>query len=188
MTKRHTNGQFARQPELAGVKLLMITTLLALTAWIYGNIKAMPAEAVELLSPLGDTLVQIEGGGEVQASPTPLPTAGMNTDALIDYYATKYTSSPNTQAHRKALLHCLYWKETRGGIDADVHGDNGLAGGPFQFHEPTYKSMRNKMIKEGVATELGSRYNFENAVDTTSWAISQGQGKQWGPILRGECQ
>jgi hypothetical protein len=47
--------------------------------------------------------------------------------------------------------------------------------------------MRSKMIKDGVAKEMGTRDNFENAVDTTSWAISQGQAKQWGPYLRGEC-
>lgn len=173
---RHKDGTFRIKPEWGGIRLLIATVAIgAFINWLYAD----PPKPVSPMAEAQEVSVP---------APTINPTANMDTDALIDYYAEKYTTSPSTKAHRKALLHCLYWKETRGGIDADAHGDNGLAGGPFQFHEPTYRAMRRKMIEAGLVNDLGTRYDFEDAVETTSWAISQGQGKQWGPLLRGECK
>lgn len=178
--KRHKNGRYAIQPQWGGVRLLLLTMATgAIINWLYTPLP-------EPISPLGEPVHAMEI--KIVEAPVVSPTAGMNQDALIDYYADKYTASEATKAHRKALLHCLYWKESRGGLDAHLKGDNGKAGGPFQFHEPTYASMRRKMIEAGLVSHLGTRYDFEDAVETTSWAISQGRQNEWGPILRGDCQ
>lgn len=82
------------------------------------------------------------------------------------------------------IMHCLAHRENGHGGNPDAHGDNGLAGGPFQFHQATWNRMRGQMIKAGYATELGSRYDFKESARTTAWALANGRAKEWGPILR----
>lgn len=191
---RTLNGRFATPQKTVSEKLLPVKIMILSIAFTWGvsvspGVYQVMAEGANNAT-LDETNTTPSVTPTLTPTPTPIwvPATTKTNDDLIDFYAGKYTNSPSAKAHRKALLHCLYWKESRGGVDAHAKGDNGLASGPFQFHAPTYMSMRSKMIKQGVATEMGSRDDFESALDTTSWAISQGEGKQWGPILRGECK
>ena len=43
------------------------------------------------------------------------------------------------------------------------------------------------MLKKGLIKEIGSRYDLEQSIETTAWALLEGRGKEWGPILREEC-
>ena len=109
-----------------------------------------------------------------------------NADTWIDRYARLYTDSDAKAEYLKYQLHCLYWKESRNGLSND-HGDSGKAGGPYQFWEATYKRMRARMQADGLVNWVGSRYDTKDAIQTTAWALSNGYAKEWGPVVRGEC-
>jgi hypothetical protein len=108
-------------------------------------------------------------------------------DEWITYYADKYSKSQEKYFHTKQLLHCLMYRESRYDTNKG-HGDNGKAGGPLQYHQGTWDGYRKLMIKQGHITEIGSRYDVEQAINTTAWAINDGRAKAWGPVLRGECK
>lgn len=107
-------------------------------------------------------------------------------DILVSKYADKYGRTYGEQSRLRATLHCLLNKESTHGSRND-HGDNGMAGGPMQFWEETYIRMRGQMIKDGIVKEMGTRYDLEKAIETTAWAVTNGKGKEWGPVLRSEC-
>lgn len=107
-------------------------------------------------------------------------------DLLVAKYADKYGDYYGERSRLRATLHCLLNRESTHGSRKD-HGDNGMAGGPMQFWEETYTRMRVKMITQGLTEEVGTRYDLEKAIETTAWAVKQGHGNEWGPILRGEC-
>lgn len=108
-------------------------------------------------------------------------------DVYVDRYIRKYTNNNTQYSYYKQLLNCLLYYETKhGAVKKD--GDNGLAGGILQFHQATWVSFRNKMLKLGLIEEVGSRYNDEQAVNTTIWALVNNYGNNWGPILRGDCK
>lgn len=106
-------------------------------------------------------------------------------DVLVGKYADKYGRTTGEKSRLRGVLHCLLNIESVHGNN-NGHGDNGMAGGPLQFWEETYIGYRKLMIKEGLVTEIGSRYNLEDAIETTAWALVTGRGKAWGPILRWE--
>lgn len=53
-------------------------------------------------------------------------------------------------------------------------GDNGLAYGVYQFHQPTFK-----MFAKMRGTPDLEYKNTEHQVDLAMWAISKGQGNHW---------
>lgn len=114
-----------------------------------------------------------------QITPTP------DVDKLVDKYSKEYTDDTYKQNRTKAMIHFLLLKEQNYG-GSDACGDGGKACGPLQYHEPTYIGYRNIMIRRGLVTEMGSRLNMEDAIQTTAWAINNGRETAWGPILRGE--
>lgn len=87
------------------------------------------------------------------------------------------------ESEGRKIMHCLANQESKHGEDKG-HGDGGLAGGPFQFHESTWQNMRTTMRKAGLIHEIGSRYDFKEAARTTAWAIAHGRAYEWGPIAR----
>lgn len=91
---------------------------------------------------------------------------------------------PDHASEARMIMHCLAHRENGHGANPAAHGDGGLAGGAFQFHQSTWEGMRAAMIKEGVAGDVGSRYDFKEAARTTAWAIAHGRALEWGPILR----
>lgn len=139
----------------------------------------MAANANEILSPIPDnTFIQYAKVIELDKP---------DFDFWVNKYSRKYFSAERDIEYTKYKLRCLYWKETRNGLDGEAHGDGGLAGGPYQFHQGTWDSYRRIMIGEGLVGEIGSRYNLEQAIETTAWAISTGRQEAWGPIKRHEC-
>ncbi len=91
---------------------------------------------------------------------------------------------PTHKSESLMIMHCLAHREARHG-ESKAMGDNGLAGGPFQFHEATWIRMRKQMIDSGLSHEVGSRFDFKESARTTAWAIKNGHGLEWGPLLRG---
>lgn len=90
---------------------------------------------------------------------------------------------PTHKSESLMIMHCLAHREARHG-ESKAMGDNGLAGGPFQFHEATWIRMRKQMTDSGLSHEVGSRFDFKESARTTAWAIKSGRSKEWGPILR----
>lgn len=90
---------------------------------------------------------------------------------------------PTHKSESLMIMHCLAHREARHG-ESKAMGDNGLAGGPFQFHEATWTRMRKQMIGSGLSHEVGSRFDFKESARTTAWAIKNGRALEWGPILR----
>lgn len=105
-----------------------------------------------------------------------------NVDTMIGDAVDEFL--PTHKSEARMIMHCLAHRENGHGGNPDAHGDGGLAGGPFQFHQATWDRMRKQMIKEGKATEIGDRYSFKESARTTAWAISKGRALEWGPILR----
>ena len=124
----------------------------------------------------------VQGNTEAVA-PTPTP----KVDDLVDTYAKKYGNTTYRQNRTKAMLHFLLLREQNYGGSTNC-GDGGKACGPLQFHEPTYIAYRKIMINRGLVTELGSRLDMENAIETAAWAINDGRESAWGPVARGEIK
>jgi len=90
---------------------------------------------------------------------------------------------PEHRSEALMIMHCLAHRENGHGA-SDAHGDNGKAGGPFQFWEKTWVRMRKHMMKDEHTDEIGSRYDFNESARTTAYAISKGWSYEWGPIYR----
>lgn len=110
---------------------------------------------------------------------------GEDVDVWVGKYVDKYFEGYK-RSEMRMIMHCLLHRESgHQAHDATgPHGDGGRAGGSLQYHQPTWERMRKQMIKEGLAEEIGSRYDMEAAIETTVWAIKAGRAKEWGPILR----
>lgn len=108
-------------------------------------------------------------------------TRDVNISYIIEDSVDEFL--PNHKSESLMIMHCLAHRESGHGA-SNAHGDNGMAGGPFQFWEDTWIRMRNQMIKQGYADEIGSRYDLKESIRTTTWAIKNGNAKEWGPILR----
>ena len=90
---------------------------------------------------------------------------------------------PEYESESKMIMHCLAHRESGHGA-SNKCGDSGKACGPFQFWEETWVRMRKQMISQGVADEIGDRYDLKEATRTTAWAISQKHALEWGPVSR----
>lgn len=109
------------------------------------------------------------------------PTTIESTSQMIEQAVDEFLS--NHKSESLMIMHCLAHREARHG-ESKAMGDNGLAGGPFQFHDQTWLRMRKQMMAAGLATEIGSRFDFKESARTTAWAISVGRSAEWGPIYR----
>ena len=108
-------------------------------------------------------------------------------DKIIAEAVEEFGKGEVDKAHLKQLTHCVIYAESKYWIDKQK-GDNGKAAGPLQFWQGTWERMRKEMIKEGKATEIGTRNDLKEAVRTFVWAYKQGYGNEWGPLKRGECK
>lgn len=135
-----------------------------------------------------ETLVTVDQPVKVHVSPTPtpqlkvaeliMPTA-TPTPTESDYIELAVDEFlPKRRSESLMIMHCLAHRESGHGAST-AHGDNGLAGGPFQFHQATWVRMRKQM-----GEPESSRYDFKEASRTTAWAIANGRALEWGPILR----
>jgi len=106
-----------------------------------------------------------------------------DADYLVGFYVDKYFQSDTQRSEMRMIMHCLLHRESNHYSDNN-HGDGGLAGGPLQFHQATWVAYRKIMMEGYFVSEIGSRYDLEQAIETAVWAISDGRGLAWGPILR----
>ncbi len=90
---------------------------------------------------------------------------------------------PTHKSESLMIMHCLAHRENGHAANRNC-GDSGKACGPFQFHQETWNRMRKQMIKAGLATEIGDRYDKRESARTTAWAIANGRALEWGPISR----
>jgi len=81
---------------------------------------------------------------------------------------------------KRHVLHCVLDKESS--YNPNAVGDNGKAQGPAQFWPATWKGFRKLM-----GLPISERTNFREAVNTLAWAIADGRGNNWTPILDGRC-
>jgi len=130
---------------------------------------------------VGITLNDQKIESEAYAKPLIIDTRDTNVSSLIDDAVNEFL--PNHKSESLMIMHCLAHRESGHGA-SNAHGDGGLAGGAMQFHEETWNRMRKQMIKQGYATEIGSRYDLKESIRTTAWAIKEGRALEWGPILR----
>lgn len=157
----------------------LVAMVLAITIIILLVIKDAYIRSNTIISPLGmGYVVYANEIREIQAQ---------NLDTWVDKYAEKYATPKLTKSKLKYQLHCLLYYES-GHYATNKCGDSGLACGAMQYHQATWAGFRNIMLKRELITEIGDRFNLEQAIETTAWAIADGREYNWGPILRGKCQ
>jgi hypothetical protein len=169
---RYARRKVARWKYDAVVMGLAIMAFTALMATLKNTVDS---HAQAPLSPIGEGIVVY------------LPSIN-DTNLVDDYvnkYADKFGKTTISRQQIKVKLHFLLYKESKYGVDTGC-GDSGKACGPLQFHEATWYSYRQIMLDRGLIEEIGDRYNMEQAIETTAWAISDGRELAWGPIKRGE--
>lgn len=173
--------------------------VLGLTILVCASLKTIPVlakEPKEFQSPLVAIKEQNpvrEVQSPVLAQPNevsePFPQASAQPLDRLEEISLDIASAVNEFIPEKRrseslmIMHCLAHREAGHGA-SNAHGDNGKAGGPFQYWEDTWIRMRNAMIKEGVTTEISTRYDFKEAARTTAYAMSKGWAREWGPIFR----
>jgi len=149
--------------------MLVTTIVLGIFSMGFGQVKEMITTWNEVSQ------------AEAYVKPLVIDTRETNISSLIDDAVNEFLSDHKSES--LMIMHCLAHRESGHGA-SDAHGDGGLAGGPFQFHEATWNRMRKQMIKQGKAIEIGSRYDLKESIRTTAWAIKEGRALEWGPILR----
>lgn len=160
---------------------------------IIGTVIASVVIPKQVMAKLIDpTDVTLEGVMKTMNSlpPTPITKPEYQTpevDKWVAFYSDKFGKTPSEKNHTRVLLHCLLFNESGYGSNKG-HGDSGLAGGPLQYHQGTWDGFRGLMIKQGFTNTIGSRYDMEQAISTTAWAITHNRANNWGPVLRGECK
>lgn len=185
-TRRGTNQYSVKHKKytkewlaILGIAVVVCYTGRLASQDILGRIKTAWAQETAIISPLPET--------ERVLVPVPYYFEEQNIDQYVGDAVDEFYKSPGDRSHMRSVMHCLLYKETKHNYSKG-HGDGGKAGGPLQFHQPTWDGYRKIMIKEGYATEVGSRYDLKEAIRTTVWAFQDGRGKAWGPYLRKECQ
>ncbi len=156
--------------------LAIIATGLIL--WTYGEVKIIKSTIP--FSPLGTMSVQ----AQESAVETIVETPKYQADDMSVYISEAVQEFlPTHKSESLMIMHCLAHRENGHAANRNC-GDSGKACGPFQFHQPTWEGYRKLMIKEGVATEMGDRYDKKESARTTAWAIAGGRETAWGPIAR----
>jgi hypothetical protein len=153
-------------------KVLAVALLVALAfAWVKRSMEV----SAEMVHPQPNGIWIID-------RPIEVIKEAENVDTWVGKYVDQYFKD-----HRKSevrmIMHCLLHRESGHGASKG-HGDGGKAGGPLQFHQPTWNGYRKIMFDRGLITEIGSRYDAEQAIHTTVWAIADGRARAWGPIYR----
>lgn len=192
--RRARREQLKRQKAL-NWKWGLVLIILFIALVIYGSIKKQTSSNFSVKAGVVETkqevtkqkTVEVSVVKEVVVEKEKVVLVGSELDRIVDKNAKRFSyGSVDRYSELKAVLHCLLYFESKH-TAADGHGDNGKAGGPFQFWEDTYNGYRRIMIKAELTDHIGSRYDLEDATETTAWALTDGRGKAWGPILRGEC-
>lgn len=120
---------------------------------------------------------------ESSNTPKTTPTKTKSYDEYVGEFTDQLFNDKGRQSEVRMIMHCLLYRESKHGLSKGL-GDNGMAAGPLQYWEDTWTRMRKAMIKDGIVSEIGTRFDLKEAIRTTIYAIKQGWGKEWGPILR----
>jgi len=148
-----------------------VTILIFIAAW--GVIKVIETPVISPCPDSGCAFISYE---------TP-----KTIDSMVDLYSMRYGKTKWEQLRTKTMIHYLLLREAAYG-NTKTCGDNGLACGPLQYHDATYLSFRKIMIERELVNDIGSRWDMEDSIETTAWAINDGRENNWGPILRGEIK
>ena len=112
-----------------------------------------------------------------------------NLDTWIASASAKFANVSKPESYLKYQLHCLANKESGHRYNGHTKcGDGGLSCGLYQWREASWEIMRNKMIADDQADEVGSLWDDELQVYTTAYALTHSYDHWWGPINRGSCQ
>lgn len=162
-------------PSIGTILLYVALILIALNIIVWGRV-SVEGRILSPLAKIQPNIVFIK----------PALAQGNQIDTWVDDAASVYGKSKANYSKLKNILHCLLNYETKHNYGRGM-GDGGLAGGILQFHESTWNRMRKQMIKAGLITDISSRFDDKDAIYTMAWALVQGRGKEWGPILRNDC-
>jgi len=112
-----------------------------------------------------------EGAGQARTSQgTGLEEKGIPRDESLEPLIQKYSEQYNVNPD---LVRCIVWKESSN--NPGVVSNNGLWVGLAQFTLGTWKSFRAQMGE----SQTDTRTNPEHAIETLSWALSQGLQEHW---------
>jgi hypothetical protein len=159
--------------QAQAVRVALIIALLVTAGALIGAYAT--AHHVTLLSPRA-----IHPSVSPEPNVQPIPKA---VDIYVSLAVDEFFTNPAQQSEVRMILHCLLYRESHHAF-SKAYGDGGLAGGPLQFHQPTWEAFRKRMMERGVADAIGSRDDLKEAIRTTVWAIKDGHASAWGPILR----
>lgn len=127
------------------------------------SVSAIVTTPIPTASPTATSTIK----KQVTPKPKPTPTAEPkeNVSRLVDKYSSEYGLDVNVVRY---LVLC------ESGLRSNA--TNGKYVGLFQYDERTWKTIRTEM-KLDVDVEL--RYSAEEAVKTTTYALSKGKTKLW---------
>ena len=186
ITKQRRQRRMQKRRKLHSKIFLVVALITLLGLLVYGASKKTTFEFF-VKAEVEPKVVKVEVPVEKLITKTVVVDNGNKVDEVVDKYAKIYSyGSLDRYSELKAVLHCLFYFESKH-TAASGFGDNGKAGGPLQFWEGTYTNFRKIMMEKGLTDHIGSRMDLEDAVETTTWALADGRGRNWGPILRGEC-
>lgn len=183
-TSRRKNGQFSASWEKKVSLALMVASIaISIPNFIHGS----PKSAV--INPQAG-VVQVAQAKSLEDTAAPVVRQPATTGEMVEYAIMEFV--PEHYSEASMVMHCLLHRESGHGASKG-HGDNGLAGGPMQFHQATWTRMRNAMKAQGINTPDADRYDLYEAVRTTAWAMKEskkpanqrkGSILEWGPVLR----
>lgn len=163
---------------------LLVSSFIVLGVVKSGQLITAQIKPVEAVQTMSSQIIELPPQEKIVIKEVEVPT--VSKGQLIDGYVGEAVDTyfEGSQASEmRMIMHCLLNKESKHNLDKGL-GDGGKAGGAMQFWQGTWERMRRHMISDGFATEIGSRDNLEQAVQTTAYAIYKGWGLEWGPLLR----
>lgn len=183
-----TKWQRARRAFLVTVTiLLLIVVMMIISGWIIRSNQIISPLPETKISGFGAIIQTVKAYEEIRL---PIESICETDLCRFDYWVGKYTDkyfeSNSQRSEVRMIMQCLLHRESghQPHDENGPHGDGGKAGGILQYHAPTWIAYRKIMMDEGLISEISSRYNPEQAIETTVWAISTGRAYAWGPVLR----
>lgn len=177
------------------ITLFAISWLLMLFTIMLGGRYGAYNQSISIISPLPNdpnwvVYLPVQSGRAYAKETPDSQSETKEVDQVsqwVSQYADKFTNTPTQESKMKYQLHCLLYFESKH-TAAKGCGDNSKACGALQYHEPTWYGFREIMFKRGLIKTIGDRMNVEQAIETTSWAISDGRIMSWGPAANsGKC-
>ncbi len=187
MKYRHYNYQWIGRTKRSRWAVVALACLIVvpILGGLYSSVR--DAYATELLSPMTqDGFIEILRRTQVASEQVKTDSVLGNIDVWVGEAVDEFYVSPGDRSSMRQTIHCLLNKEGVHNSNKNL-GDGGKAGGVLQFHQSTWEGMRKQMISKGLTKEVGSRFDIKEAIRTTVWAIRNGRGNEWGPILRRKC-